>query len=257
MPNMPNITSIEVAVVCTAALLLCIMPNVLVWADVRRRRRVARLARNADMTMERRSVDVAGAGVASPLTVQEPAVDSSDAPQAVESDAVAIAAAEATAPSSAMAPLDIVADTAVETPVVEESPAATTPASSQSATPARFAMPVTDESARYTLRLDELRKVKLPNWPPAEVRDDPEKRHVWSEAQRVAEQPLIASMPLKSAREAESACLSAAESEGSILRLHFLLFADMWPVAATQATAEAIFEIDSATGQVRGAIRAL
>ncbi len=42
-----------------------------------------------------------------------------------------------------------------------------------------------------------------------------------------------------------------------MLRLHFLLFADMWPVAANQACAEAIFELDSASGQVRGGIRSL
>lgn len=240
MNNGPNINTAEVAVVCMAALLLCILPNLFVWSDVRRRRRSV-----SEQLMQRRAVEVS---VGAPVeTMAAPLVADALAESPVEGAAVALEAPPAEASETAAS--------VAATPIPEVTHAESVPTETR---PSPFApIPAADASARHALRLDELRRVKLPHWPPAEVRDNPEKKRIWEEAARVAEQPLITSMALKSPRVVESACLSEAESADSILRLHFLLFADMWPVAASQATAEAIFEIDSASGEVRGGVRAL
>ncbi len=240
MHNFPNITSAEVAVVCTAALLLCIVPNLMAWGDARRQRRLRRAAL-AQTTMMRGSLEAS----ASTTMLGVPA---SAEPAARHDDATGVVL-EAPPP---VAPVTetVFAPAIDRTAVSAESLAPSTDAAIVTSAPA-------DEEAIHDFRLDELRRVKLPNWPPPEVRDNPEKKRIWEEAVRIAEQPLITSMRLRSPRRAESACLCAADSEGSVLRLRFLLFPELWPVAADQATAAVTFEIDSASGEVHSSVRSL
>ncbi len=247
MHNFPNITPAEVAVVCTAALLLCIVPNLMVWSDARRQRR-RRRAELAQATMPRSASEESTS--VSPATMDAPASSEPEATQGEAlqappvSSAPTLESAAAVVAAPAMAP-GIELGAGNPEPMAASTPAAVTPPEPG------------EEEAIHDFRLDELRRVKLPNWPPQEVRDNPERKRVWDEAVRVAEQPLITSMRLRSPRLAESACLCAADSEGSVLRLRFLLFPELWPVAAEQATAAVVFEIDSGSGDVRSSVRSL
>jgi len=268
MQSWPNITPVEVAVVCSAALLLCFLPSVLALGDSRRQRRRGR-ALLAEVAAQRQAVETGGV-IVSPEAFVGTAGGWTEAPQAVEAP-VAIApeaSAADMAPAHESAAPVMVAPAAVETAaasgVLHAEPVPSTPSTAVPPAPAPEEPvlapahePESHQAAAYTLRLDELRRVKLPSWPPQEVRDDPERKRVWDEAVRLADQPLITRMQLPSPRAAESACLSAVENNGSTLRLRFLLFADLWPVAAEQATAEAVFDVDSANGDVRAVVRSL
>lgn len=250
MHNWPNITPFEVAVVCTAALLLCIMPNLLAVADVRRRRRQQRAAAE-QAVMQRRAAEMAESVVAKETagTAETTATGTS-----MEGSVPSLeSASPASAPESTSTPPPPVVPPMAGSVEVEQAELVAPP----SAEVASFPWPESTEPTVCTLRLEDLRRVKLPNWPPAEVRDSPERKRLWEEASRVAEQPLLTSMAVDSPRRVESACLGSAESNGAVLRLHFFLFSDLWPVAAEQATAEALFEVDSAAGSVRAQVRSL
>ncbi len=260
MHNWPNITPFEVAVVCTAALLLCIMPNLLAVADVRRRRRQQRAAAE-ESVMQRRATEMAESSVSQGTTATTATAATAET---VPTDSVTEASAPATEATTAAASLP---ESAPATPPASVAPHVTEVAAAlqhevADPAPAQVARATawpesTEEPTVCTLRLEDLRRVKLPNWPPAEVRDNPERKRLWEEAVRVAEQPLLTAMAVDSPRRAESACLGSAESDGSVLRLHFFLFSDLWPVAAEQATSEALFEVDSAAGSVRARVRSL
>lgn len=247
MHNMPHITTAEVALVCTAALLLCILPSLIAWGDARRVRRQRRIAANE---IQRRSlVEAAMPPVQNMGSAPLSAAEAERAPLPVLEAPIEVAAPAPAEqePTSSPEPIAAAAPTAsldTEAPVVTEALPLEVPAP-----------PMVEETAICTLRLDELRWVKLPNWPPAALREDPERRRLWEEGQRVAAQPLITTTALPSPRQAESVCLESVESNGSVLHLRFLLFPELWPVGPDQATAVAIFEIDSANGEVRSRIQ--
>jgi len=271
MQNMPHITPVEVAVVCSAAMILCILPSLIAWGDVRRVRRQRRTQVEAEAeALRRRAIEATpSAGVASmatfPVIVGDPPSvemplpeDGPDPTDGSGESAPPFAVGEAY-----VTPVSEVA--AVSMPEAIEAP--TTPTSFPDEVPGSGAIveatslttpePAVPAPILCTLRLDELRWVKLPHLPPPAVRSDPVRNRLWEEAQRVAAQPLITGTELPSPCRAESVCLESAESEGSVLRLRFLLFPELWPVAADQATAVAIFEIDSARGEVHSAVQAL
>jgi hypothetical protein len=221
MQALPHIAPAEVVVVTAAMLLLWLAPAVLSWADQRRRlRSVAEASRIA-----------ARAGAESLATIEQaPAREVSTLPEPVE--------AQEAAPTE---------------PSRDEASGAATAAPA----PAPEA-PRPEESARYHFRLQDLRRVRLRDWPPSAVRNDPEQQRVWHEAEALAEdhESAVSVTVLSSPYPAQSVCLGAAGGEGSKLRLRFLLFPVLWPAHEEQALAEAIFEVDRSAGEVRSWIQA-
>ena len=253
MQNLPNILPMEVAVVVAAALLLCGGPAVLAWSDERRRRR-----RERERLAEERRAAMPAAEVAiasMPAGSGEPVVALPEVPPQAAPEMMPMVEA-AVEPSAA--PFDIPNDVAeaAALPVPDSMP----PALEAMAPPPveqpqgdSAAFDATVPSARYELHLDELRRVRLPDWPPEAVRHDSQRLAVWREAEQLAEahHAAIGATPLHSPYRAQSSCLGGAESEGTRLRLRFLLFPMLWPVSDTQAVAEAVFEMDRDGGNLR------
>ena len=246
MQNLPNVSPMELAVVCAAVLLFSIAPAVLAWNEQRRRRRM--LLERARLVVESGgALGEAGMQAVSPVALPEREVEAQTPHEPMA----------ASLPTPSDAPIDMVTETpdtmgaplttplwtdAVAAPPAADSPHAA--AAGEGSSPA--------VSGRYSLQLQDLRRVRLRDWPPATVRNDPERSRVWQEAQHAADEheSSIGSTILSSPYPAQSTCLGAAEAEGSKLRLRFLLFPVLWPLAAEQATAEAVFEIDRASGAI-------
>ncbi len=245
MQNMPNISTTEVLVVCTAVLLFSVVPAVLQWSDQRRRRRLAAQQARVALAAE-------AAAAERPSAVESPAESAELNIENVEPLAARrgpddtsggmVSAAEDTPAAPLASAAAVLAAPAAEPPLQE----------------LRGAESASPETGRYPLQLRDLRRVRLRDWPPAAVRDDPERNRVWEEAQRAAEekQAVIGSTPLSSPFAAQSACLGSAEEHDSTLQLRFLLFPVLWPVSEEQAAAEAVFEIDRVSGEIHGHIRA-
>ncbi len=115
-----------------------------------------------------------------------------------------------------------------------------------------------EEPRQHHFRLQDLRRVRLRDWPPQPVRSDPERHHAWLEAERLLEdhQSAINATIISSPYSAQSVCLGAAEDEGSRFRLRFLLFPVLWPAQEDQALAEVIIEIDRSTGEISSRVQA-
>jgi hypothetical protein len=246
MQNLANIKPVEVVVVGSALLVLCVAPAVLAWSDARRRRKV--LARAA----------VPEPVVSAPPPVAAAATPSlADVQQVWDEPTVTVDADMLPAPA---APLQPAAEFAlpVEPPAaapIDAPPAVAEAPAPPPAEPVREAQTVA-EPPRYQFCLQELRRVRLPNWPPAEVHDDPARSAVWREAERlvVQRQQEINAMPLASTQRAQSSCLGFAEADAAGMRLRFLLFPLLWPSTEEQATAEAVFEVDRTTGEIRSRV---
>ncbi len=234
MQNLPNITPVEVVTVGSAMLILCVAPAVLAWSDVRRRRKALR------MTLAREA--------AVPPQPAAPPEWRNELPLTVVADG--IAAATAVPPAAAV--FEVPTETAV--PAMVPEPAAALVAENEPSPAAPDA-----DQPRCQFCLQELRRVRLPDWPPADVRNDPLRGEVWREAERLAEhrQREITAMPLSSPQRAQSSCLGAAEADDACVRLHFLLFPVLWPSTEAQATAEAVFEVDRTSGAIRGWVNSL
>ena len=245
MQNMPNISTTEGAVVCAAVLLFSVVPAVLQWSDQRRLRKLAAQQARAALASD------AAAAAERPSAAEWPAESAELSIENVEPLAAAPGPDDtsggmvSTAGDAPAAPLSFAA-------AVLAAPAAEPPQE------LRREESSPTETARYPLQLGDLRRVRLRDWPPAAVRDDPERNRVWQEAQRVAEekQAAIGSTLLSSPVAAQSACLGSATEHGSTLQLCFLLFPVLWPVSEEQAAAEAVFEIDRSSGEIHGHIRA-
>jgi hypothetical protein len=242
MTNLPNIMPLEVAAVGGAVLLLCVVPAVLSWTDGRRRRRLA--AQQAAREIE------------SSLAVSEVAAEQKPEPAAaLPYDEVAAVEPPAEPVGCWDAEMD---DTTLAAPQQEmaapEVVSAAAPPVAESVQDQPRSEPVPlQEPARYPFQLQDLRRVRLRDWPPAAVRTDPERSRVWREAEQVAQEheSAISSAPLSASYPMQSSCLGAAEAEGSKFRLRFLLFPVLWPVTEDQAPAEAVFEVDRAEGVLR------
>jgi len=233
--QLPNITLMEIVIVAAAFVLLCIAPAVLTWSDERRRRSASAVPLPAIVTE-----------TALPLAVGLQADSDVSTADTVYGDVLAAAA-------FVNPPLGDEADpTAVDrlesptvAPVVEESPGAVFQA--------------VEGAAPHQFRLEELRRARLADWPPAAVRGDAERSRLWQEGERLAAQHerMIASLLLASPYPAQSSCVGTVNADGARYFLHYLLFPTLWPVEANQAVAEVIFEIDPASGDVHHRMQAL
>jgi hypothetical protein len=254
MQNLANIRPVEVVVVGSALFVLCVAPAVLAWSDARRRRKMLARAAVPELAV------LAPQPAATPnlADVQqlwdEPTVTVDADMLAVPSAVPVVAPVAAPQPAAVFAlPVEPPAAAPIDAPppIAE---AQTPPTAEPASQPHTFAEP-----RRYQFCLQELRRVRLPNWPPAEVLDDPARNEVWREAERLAvqRQQEITATPLASPQRAQSSCLGSAEADAAGMRLRFLLFPVLWPSTEGQATAEAVFEIDRATGEIRSWVNTL
>lgn len=226
MENLANITSLEVGAVSVGMLLFFVCPAFLGLADQRRRRR-RQAAHDREL-----------AAIAAAAETSEPATESI-APSlatpegiALDSDMVAVASAPAALPP--------------ESGVVAQEPQP-------------LEIQPLDGVWRHSFRLQDLHEARLPGWPPAAIRDDPERDRLWREGERVSEQhrDVVLSATVHSPYPARARCLGAVEADGSKLRLRFLLFPVVWPVSQNQAVAQAVFDVDPGQNVIRGWVDAL
>jgi hypothetical protein len=255
MQNLTNITSAEVVVAGSALLILCVTPSLVAWSDARRRRKAvaAAAAREALAAAAERA---ALAAAAAPLEPSPP-LSLLDPQQLWDEPTATVAAAELDAAQGV--PAAVEAPAAVPPPVVASpvaldevpAPPAEVLAPPDAATES-VAAPAAD-APHFQFRLDDLRRVRLADWPPAEVQDDPARHEAWRNAEQLAaeRQRDIGALLLDSPQPAQSSCLGSVEAAATGTRLRFLLFPALWPTTAEQATAEAVFEIDSAGGEIR------
>lgn len=247
MTNMPNITQTEMAVIAAAILLLFIAPALLSWGDERRRRR----AQHALRVQESLRLAAESAVPASDLLAAEPALYEASPPLDI----------------GMMPPSDVLAGA----PIMDEAPRPPDPSpplgapaetdsavtASEPSTPAEL-LPLSGV-ARHRFRIDDLHQAQLPDWPPAAIRDDPERSRSRSEAEQAAEpyRARVREAVIVSPYPARAHCLGAADADVSEVRLSFLLFPVVWPVSQNQAVAQAVFRIDRVTGALRGWVDAL
>ena len=243
MQNMPNISPMEVVVVGAAVLLYSAAPALLSWNERRRRRRMSAELARAALGSDAAILGAAGA-------VDSPA----------ESSGPEIGSAEPLPEDTVGQMLDEPADTmaASPTPLSSTDTLETSPATEAPRYELRGEEAPSPEPEHYRIQLQDLRRVRLRDWPSAMVRNDPERNRAWQEGQRAAEeyQSLIGSTVLSSPCAAQSACLGFAEEHGSTLQLRFLLFPILWPVSDEQAVAEAVFEVDRVSGELHSQVRA-
>lgn len=267
MGNLPNITQTEIATIAAAVLLLFIAPAVLAWSDERQRRRAQReraIREDGEVrapTTEPPSYwsnlpegeaqvplpeDLALGG--EPEVIAETPMTAMPPPP--PSDAAAVAAWEPDIPVAAPA------EPAVSAP---DAPAAATPQTHDATVPPALELRPLDGSLRHQFRLADLHKAQLPDWPPAVIRNDPERLALWGEVEAAVKpyEGALTTAPIFSPYPARSSCVGAAEVAGSCLRVRYLLFPVLWPVSQNQAVAQAVFEIDRTTGEIRGWVDAL
>ncbi len=240
MANLPNITQTEMAVLVAAVLLLIVAPALLTWADERRRRRIQRAAVAAQALQVAPTMESPGPMLDAPVIEPWPveALQHGDA-TAAPPPGIALPTME---PGSMPAPV-AATDTAAARPV----PAAPPELSPLSGAP------------RHRFRLDSLHLAQLPEWPPAAIRNDPERSGRRHEAEQGAEPyaTCIRQALVLSPYPARSYCLGTADADASELRLSFLLFPVVWPMSQNQAVAQALFRVDRLTGELHGWVDAL
>jgi hypothetical protein len=251
MPDMPSITSAEVAVVSAAVVILYVVPFVLATLDQRRHRRLP----------------VSG----SPVMVTEPPAEMAAAAPTVDMFAAITEAAqrcdldgtsgEESAPTvpETRAPARVAETLQPAAPVTADACAPdtggpeianATPSGTGTESPA-FELFAGD--AGYQFRLEDLRRVRLPDG------TDVARGHLGRDAEHVAEayRAAVLGLPLRSPYPVRSAYCSEVEQEHSTLRVCYLLFPSLWPASRDQAVAHAVFEIDMETGTVRHRLDAL
>jgi len=257
MQNLPNIAPAEIVVVGAALVLLCFVPAVLAWSDRRRAHRLQQQALAA----------AAATWAGAPMATAEAGLD-----QPVAGDAAETAGTTEPFPEPSGFPTPAAA---VDIPVAEEpsftelaavtaarvsepAPAMAEPAPEPEAAAGLTPPAPAPEPRRYQCQLQDLRQVRLRDWPPASVREDPERFRLWHQAEALAHEhrSAINTAPLASPVAVQSCCMGAADTDGLKHRLRFLLFPVLWPVAEDQAVAEAVFEIDTAGGEIRSWVEA-
>jgi len=271
MQNLPNILPAEVTIVCAAFVLLCIAPAVLAWSDRRRRRRLERQAAAAAMGVVPMSVVETVSALSGPgdtgaasevaATPNEPLAAHFDSfrplefPPVEHQTPVPVEARLDEAPPEIASPNPELQRIMSELPPVAEASVAPTDVAGGMA----MASSHTPEPISHRLQLQDLRRVRLRDWPPAAVRNDPERLRIWHEAEALfhEQQAAINAVVLTSPVRAESCCLGAAEAEGARYRLCFFLFPVLWPVSDAQAAAQAVFEIDRDGGDIRSWVEQL
>jgi hypothetical protein len=248
---MPNITSMEIAVVFAALVLLYIGPAALAW-NVSRRRRPLEPAARAQTDWSPTTVgtyaepltaaEVGAPGIGQP--VPEAAISAPPSSLLVEDGSVRPNVFAGTEPSpvpkqptegaASLPPLKLSGETAIELHPLEG-------------------------SGRYRFTLENLRQADLPDWPPPVIRDAPQRFNLWREAEEVFAQyrSTIIGATVVSPYPARSVCLGSAGKEGEAFRLEFLLFPNLWPVGPEEAAARAVFTINSAGGEIQAWVDAL
>jgi hypothetical protein len=250
MPNMPSITSAEIAVVGAAMLVMYIVPFVLASIeDIRHRR-----AQAWSPTVEPSGPGISIANVpAEQLAEQQqhaPEAPVNGATSAAEESGASEPASDAAAPAPHVVPeSDMVVEPSVAVEPIGQTAAAVLDGDGPGGP--RFEPFAGDTGYRF--RLEDLHRVRLAEC--ADAASSP----VWCAGERMAETHLTAirSAPLLSPYPVRSACLGTVEQERTTVRLHYLLFPSLWPVSRDQAVARAIFEIDTNAGTLRHRLDAL
>jgi hypothetical protein len=252
MPNMPSITLAEIAVVSAAVVILYIVPFVLATIDQRRRRRLPVWSSTGTVTEPPAQLIVAVPTVGTPSATASEAAQHCD-PDGASPEEPASTAHEngATAPvTAAPEPAAPAAANEYASDTPDPGIANATPIGTDTEGPAfePFA-----GDAGYQFRLEDLHRVRLPDW------GDAARSHLWRDAERVAEahRAAVFGCVVLSPYPIRSACRSGVEQEHSTLRLRYLLFPSLWPVSRDQAVADVMFEIDVETGIVRHRLDAL
>jgi hypothetical protein len=93
--------------------------------------------------------------------------------------------------------------------------------------------------------LDDLRHARALETPDREALGDPERQQSWEEGLRLAEAHAaeIGRMPLAASFQPQARAFHDMRRVGEIRELRFLLFATLWPTAAEQAAAEAVYDV--------------
>jgi len=241
---MPNILPMEMVVVGAGFGVLCLAPAILAWVEAARRRRAERAAHAIAVALP--TVDASGVELG--LSARDDARLVPEEHPTPEPSRVLME----------VPPLPIAVPTATE-PVVAEpgmvTPYSTPFAAQPSPTAAESAgAPSVESGGRsYEFRLQDLRRARILDWPPAAIREDAERNQSWQEGQRIASahQTQINATTFTASYMPQSSCFGAAEAVGTRVRLRFLLFRDLWPVHENQAIAEAVFEIDGPGNEIR------
>jgi hypothetical protein len=286
MSNMPHVTPVEVAVLGGAVVLLYIVPALFTLGAAWRRRQLARasaaraaleLAAAAQWAETAPPVEFEGApplgGAAAEVVSESPRDWESEVQVGAETVTPPVAVENETSDSGAPGAAALPETAGSRAPAPEPDAAPKTP-SFVSPVASRLAPLVTaaslrgggsleiranDSSSAYRFRLEDLRQARLADLPPVAVRNDPELARSWREAEQAAEQHwrAIASATIVSPYPARATTLAAAEVSGSTVRLRYLLFPLLWPIAVHQAVAEAVFELIPEQDEIRGWVDAL
>ena len=247
--NLPNITHMEVAVICVAAVFFCITPIMLAWSETRHRRRIAR---------QTEAMILPPVGGVEPSVVA-PTAESPEPmrewPLGVPTASPVIALESAAIEAATVTTTEPFVTQPLEPPIMAAAPA---PPPAQG--PAHLAVPEPPRRAAppvvFRFQLLELRQARLADWPPQSVRSDAERNRVWQAAERLAAtyDRRISTTPLECSRAVQATTLGTAEAVGNLYRLRFFLFDELWPAAATQAIAEAVFDVDPDSGPTRSCV---
>jgi len=258
MPNFPTIAPAEIAAVAGAVLIAYVAPFVGTTVENYRRRKLERQYALRPEPFPPDETPSYDAPYAPPLNAPEvtPATESQSQSQtAFTGQAVTAMPAAAVAPEPAPTPFQ----DDVSKPPTEASTAPAEPVAD------RYSgyEPVGVTSYRgengHKFRLEDLHRARLAEWPPATIRDDPDRHQLWAEAELLLEQhrSALVSSVLSSPFPVRSACLGGIERVGAVSFLHFLLFPDLWPVSPDQAVARAVFAIGSAGHEIHGRVDVL
>jgi hypothetical protein len=246
---------LEMTMVGIAVAVFYVVPAMLQFADARRRRRLERQQIAATLSPSDSAVPSDVTTV--PSDVAAVPVDDTVEPVPPWSDTMARSAGDTDGPAEPWAALEGLPGGDESRGEVEPIGAPLPPSMPQAAAPLEI-HPLEGPS-RHRFRLAALHRAHLPDWPPAVIRHDPDRYRAWQEAEQVAEShwAAIGSATVVSPYPARSTCLGAAQRDGSRFRVCFLLFPALWPVTEDQALAQAVFEIDTERGELRGWVDAL
>jgi len=268
MQNWTNITPVEVVTVGSAMLIVCVAPSVLAWSDTRRRRR--QLARAAALEAAARAAAFPTGETAAVASFMDTSQAWDEPTVTVDADVIGapvvlpMEAAVFEVPPDAVAEIPVAGeehrqpteehhDAPVSPPTVAVAEPLQPPeppgASAVAPEPPPAAEPAEEEpwsGDGVTFCLQDLRRVRLPNWPPTEVTADPVRSATWRDAEHLAAryQAGIGTTRLVAPEAVRASCLGAAEAEAACTRLRFYLFEALWPSTAEQAIAEAVFEVE-------------
>ena len=265
--NLPSVTMPEIVVVAVAALFLVVTPAVFAWTDeLRRRRRLAAIptpqpiwpsaaGSTGDLIpeppLEAPSRATLGDEISWPTEapIASPDVRSGLDEGFVESTLLLVDAATPMSQPLAEPGLGVSHTTPEPT---AESVAAPALEIEEIEVPWVYRGPLMDllppPATGQAFQLLELRQARLSNWPPQSVRSDTNQRQLWEEGERLAARHdrEISSASLAWPRVLQSTTYAGLSTDGSLHRVRFLLFEDLWPSGFDQAAAEAVFEVSEA-----------